>query len=181
MVFLETRQPHFATRKILTVTNHVFSTANLFFANHLDLLYRSAAGHSPTDSATQVPRRLDVAASGNSPLRRRRFPATVNTSGRCRVNRHPGARLFADLLARHIDDDETKRTGAVCRRSFQREGSACEGQPACTPGACTRNVNFFVAPTYLFVFPSIRPSVPPVRAGLLRRALRSYANARGVS
>lgn len=26
-------------------------------------------------------------------------------------------------------------------------------------GACTRNVNFFVAPTYLFVFPSIRPYV----------------------
>lgn len=37
-------------------------------------------------------------------------------------------------------------------------------QPACMHGACTRNVNFFVAPTYLSSSsrPSIRPSMPPV-------------------
>lgn len=84
LVFLETRQPHFVTCKILTVTNHVFSTANLFFANHLDLFYlyrrRTFSQRFCRTEFRGTMTRKPVASESrrNSPLRRRRFPATVN-------------------------------------------------------------------------------------------------------
>ena len=173
--------PHFEWVKVLTVINHVFSIINLFFANHLDHFYHSAVGYSSIDSTCI--KGLNIVLYRNSPLRRRRFPTTVNTAGRCRVNRHPGARLFADLLARHIDDDETKHTGAVCRRSFQRESSACEAsRRACTVHArCMHEKRQLLRGTYLPLL--VHPSVCSFELAFsdARRALRSYANAYGIS
>lgn len=63
------------------------------------------------------------------------FPCTRQGGGEAcrsldRRESHPGGARFIRVRARNIDGDETKRTGAVCRRSFERESSACESLSA---------------------------------------------------
>lgn len=115
-------------------------------------------------------------------------PAVVSAAARrgdaaWHVNRHPGARLFADLLARHIDDDETKHRGGR-QAVFRARKLRLRSRLACTVHARETSTSPWHLYLYLFlassrfVHPSVRPFKGSARSSRcpfrIRRACRSY-------